>query len=166
MASWSGRRAACQDTTVPVPAAARGLSWVTVSVMAGPYVSYGLPRTTTLGKPNVVRYGRGYDRRPLHSRRRPQRRPRVPGRELRSGHPAAHLAGAARRLRLGHPPVADPVVRQGAVHPAGLRRLRRVPQGEGPWAAGRTRPHAGRADDHRPRERRGEEALRPRDPRG
>src|SRR3954453_21432379 len=64
MASWSGRRSACQDTTVPVPAAARGLSWVTVpgvnvSVMAGPYVPNAVPCTTTLGKPNVVRYRRG-----------------------------------------------------------------------------------------------------------
>src|SRR5437763_1082212 len=59
MASWSGRRSACQDTTVPVPAAASGLSVsvVTVSVMAGPYVWNGRSCTTTLGKPNVVRYG-------------------------------------------------------------------------------------------------------------
>src|SRR4051812_49575632 len=59
MASWSGRRSACQDTTVPVPAAASGLSVsvVTVSVMAGPYVANAPSCTTTLGKPNVVRYG-------------------------------------------------------------------------------------------------------------
>src|SRR4051812_49517455 len=59
MAGWSGRRSACQDTTVPVPAAASGLSVsvVTVSVMAGPFVWNGRGCTTTLGKTNVVRDG-------------------------------------------------------------------------------------------------------------
>ena len=174
MASWSGRRSACQDTTVPVPAAARGLSCVTVSGvnvsgMAGTLrlECVGSERTSAHNPSGQTERRSVPSRhdvcRPHHPRRRPDRRPRVPGRELRPGLPLRTWLERLADSGWAHAPVADPVVRQGAC-PADLAAAAfdEFRKAKAPRPARRPRPHARRADDHRPRQRRAEEAVRPR----